>query len=143
MRKGFVHLSVEQSELFPEAEAADQAINTVRSAIRDLYRHAGASAPAWIKDDTDRGWHRRPRAEASMTVIPAGVDRDDPKTIRIGYVKDGTEYDHTYLHPTSSETDIKEAIADLKARLQVPVSAIFASQGDRSLRYEAINWRGA
>jgi hypothetical protein len=115
LRKGFVHLSVDQAELFPGADVADDAIDIVRSATTELHGHAGSAPAAWLQDDYDRGWHKRPRAEASMTVIPAGIDRDDPLTIRIGYVKDGTEYVHTL--PASGELGCRRRGGVVRPRL--------------------------
>jgi len=139
-RVSFVHLTVDQSSLFPAADEADKAIQTTRQAIRDIYQLAGKAAPEWLQDDGDRGWHARLSDRAVATVVRAGVDRDDPRTISIGFVLDGTEHVDSYLPP---DTDVEEALKDLKQRLQVPVKAVFARRGDKTLAYEEIPWRGA
>lgn len=54
-------------------------------------------------------------------------------------MKDGSEHVDSYL---GSDTDIDEAIQDLLSRLQVPVSAVFAYQGDQVRKYQEISWRG-
>ena len=138
-RKGFVHLTVAQEELFPSADVADEAIEVVRGAVEEVYTHAGGQPPEWIADDDDRGWQRRRGVEAAATIIRAGVDPEDPTTIRIGYVKDGREHVDSYL---PADTDVDDAVEDLISRLQVPVSAVFAYQGADLRRYQEIKWRG-
>lgn len=73
-RKGFIHLTVGQADLFPGAQIADQAVDTVRQAIAEIYRHAGRASPRWLEDDHDRGWQKSREVEAS--------DHNHPKRSR-------------------------------------------------------------
>ncbi|MEX2374374.1 MAG: hypothetical protein WD942_02160 [Dehalococcoidia bacterium] len=140
MRKGFVHLTVDQEQLFPAIELADSALDVARRAITAIHLHAGQPVPDWIEDDDDRGWQASGTDEATATVYKRGVDPEDPETIRIGFVKNGSEHIDSYL---PAETDIDEAVDDLMSRLQVPVSAVFAYQGPELRKYQEIKWRGS
>jgi len=86
LRKNCVHRFSQESELFPETGIADQAIDTVQSAIIEIYNHVGKDAPLWVNDNDDQGWAKKGITMfANAYSTPDGVDINAPDTIKITY----------------------------------------------------------
>ncbi|MEZ4222617.1 MAG: hypothetical protein R3B13_16875 [Polyangiaceae bacterium] len=138
-RKAYVHLNAKQDDLFPTTAAADLAIHVTREAVTDIYRRASKPVPAWLQDDSDRGFDVRPPVSAHACVIRAGADSEAPDTIRIVYVRDGSEYVTEYL---PADTDPIPHVDALVGSLNVPVSAVRAYRGTTLLVDRPLRLRG-
>lgn len=142
-RKDFTHIAPEipQARLLATVDQADQAISVLRDAIKEVCRVAGLPSPPWADDDQDRGWDSAGvKSVAHATVVKAGVDPDDPETIRTTYVIQGEEYQDLCLPPG---TPPSEAIDSLVSRLNVPVSAVRVYRGRDLIDERKLNARGA
>jgi len=138
LRKDYVHPAIPQERLFAQVGEADKAITVLRSAIRDLYARLGNPSPEWIEDDGNptlpTGLH------GHATLIRAGVQSDDPNTIRITYAFQGTEYNSDFLPPG---TDPSPFMLDLIRKILVPISAVRAYRGETLLEEIRIKMRGS
>lgn len=140
IRKNYVHRFASESDLFPNIEIADEAIETVRAAVEDIFDHLGKEAPKWIDDNTDRGWDSIGlRDSAHLTVIRAGAREDDPKVIKVAYVQDGKEHISELLPPG---TDYGPIVDNLMKNIRVPISMIRVYQGNNVVFECELNIRG-
>jgi len=139
LRKGYVHRITNEKDLFPPAFVADEAISTARHAIQDVYRHVGKEIPLWVDDDDDRGWHVRSYSSANVTGLHNGADPNGPDSIRICYVKDGTEFTAD-VYP--SGTEWQEKLDELAKRMNVPISEVRAYCGVDLLGSQPVHMRG-
>lgn len=55
-RNKYVHRVSSQRELWPDILIAEEAINILRNAIKQVYIDTGKEFPSWIDDDTNMGW---------------------------------------------------------------------------------------
>jgi hypothetical protein len=139
VRKNYVHRFVLETELFSEAAVADSAIDVVRKAVAEIYRHSNRVPPPWIQDNEDRGWDAGGGSMASLTVIRAGAKEDDPQVVKIAYVTGEKEHVSEVLPPG---TDPEPHIEDLLRNIRIPINAIRVYEGS-TLRIErAITMRG-
>lgn len=111
-RKDFVHRSSNLNDLFPEALRADKAIEIVRSAVQDIYQHAGKPVPTWISDNSDRGWDIPPSGFAIPTVHRQGANENDPMAVKITFVYEGKEHITEVLHPGSDPDPYVQDLLD-------------------------------
>jgi len=51
LRDEFTHISIPQEKLWPEIEIANGAIETIRNAVKEIYRISDKDIPEWIDDD--------------------------------------------------------------------------------------------
>ena len=134
-----MHRFLSEGNLFPEAVLADEAIETVRSAVNAMYQHVRRPTPAWVQDDHDRGWDRGGRGGASATLIHAGVSEDDPEVVKICYVHNDEEQTSDVL---PSGTDYDPYVEDLIRNVRVPISAVKVYKGATLVHERKINMRG-
>ena len=142
LRKEFVHFNLDQEKLFPEVQEAEKAITTLREAIKDIYRHSGKPFPDWVVDDEDKGWAKSNGISAfsHATLIPAGVERENPKNIIVAYVHKDREHTDRILPPGTDYTPIVE---ELKKGIRIPITAIKVYCGNQLIDEYEFNWRGA
>lgn len=139
-RKGYVHPYLSDIDLFADATIADDIIVIIRSAINDIYKHLGKSAPTWTADDEDRGWDKKPRLSGNATRIHKGADRDGVDTIKICFIKDGVELTSDILPP---QTKWEPYVEELIGNLQVPASEIRVYQGGELINSKELHMRGS
>jgi hypothetical protein len=128
-RKDYIHVAMPQKELLADVDEADDAVSVLRDAIKDVYVRAGKSWPAWVEDDSDKGFSitAAPSMEAAGTTIKRGANPSDPHAIRIAYVLKGREVVDEICPPG---TEVMPRFFDLLRRLQQPVSAVRAYRGE-------------
>lgn len=128
LRINCIHLFSLQSDLFPDASMADDAIEIVRQAIIAIYNHVGKNAPHWIKDDTDQGWANKGGLSmfGNAYTMPPGIDENAPDTIKIAYIYKDKECIRDVLH---SATDPKPYVDKLMETIGLPISAIKVYRG--------------
>lgn len=56
IRNYYTHENADQKELWPDLIKADEAIDIIREAVKDIYNIAGKPYPQWIDDDHERGF---------------------------------------------------------------------------------------
>jgi hypothetical protein len=140
LRKNYVHRFLRETELFPEAAVADNAIDVVRRAVVEIYRHSNRVPPPWIQDNEDRGWNAGRGSMANATVIRAGAKEDDPKVVKIAYVTREKEHVSEVLPPG---TDPEPYVEDLLRNIRIPIKAIRVYEGDTLRTERVIKMRGA
>ena len=135
-RVDYVHRTATGTDLFPDVSAADEAFNTIRSALGDLCQMPGKTPPGWIADDSDRGWTGRAAISDSAyaTVTYGGVDPNAPDTLRIVYSDARGEHVHAY-HPPGA--DPNQLVTELLNNLNEPVSGIRVYRGNNL----EVEWR--
>ena len=140
IRKNFVHRFSDERDLFPDASVADEAIDTVRRAVRTIFSHAGKVAPNWIQDNTDKGWESAgAKVKASLTVIHAGAEADDPKSIKVVYVNEGKEHIDEIL---PAGADYMIVVNSLLKNIRIPISWIRVYSESVILFEIELNMRG-
>ena len=140
LRKSYIHRFAVLSDMFPPAEVAEEAIETVREAIDNIYAHAGKAAPNWPGLDEARGWQARSSFGAAvLTTGQAGVRMDDPNTVRVFIVIDGEEKLTTVLHAGS---DPSQEVNHLLQNVRVPISAIRVYENGELKQDLIVNMRG-
>jgi hypothetical protein len=127
LRKNCVHRFSQESDLFPDASVADEAIVTARKAITEIYNHVGKKAPLWVNDDEDQGW-----CVKGMSIFgnaystPPGVDENAPDTIKITYLYKDKECVREVL---PANTDPEPYVEKLIATIGLPISGIRVYRG--------------
>ncbi|WP_221568991.1 hypothetical protein [Alkalihalobacillus sp. TS-13] len=56
LRNYYTHENANQKELWPGITKAEEAIDIVREAVKDIYSITGKKYPQWIDDDTERSF---------------------------------------------------------------------------------------
>lgn len=142
LRKDYTHPRVPQQRLFAPLAEADRAVVTLRSALEDLYERLRLAPPAWIYDDEADGWQGRRGFTASVhaTLLRAGADQDDPRTIRVAYVYKGEEHVSDVLPPDADPEPVVERLLDT---VVIPISEVRVYQGPELLTRRATNLRGS
>jgi hypothetical protein len=125
-RKDYTHVNANQSQLFSAVNEAENAIGTLRQAIKEVYNYVGKQPPGWEDDDVDRGWDSGSSSFASLSVIHAGVDESDPNVVRVAFVYKGREYISDILSPG---TDPQPFVYNLRRSIRAPISAIRVYRG--------------
>lgn len=141
-RVDYVHRTAAGAELLPEGAVADDALNTIRDALDDIFSKAGKMAPAWIADDSDPGWKGSGKsgAKAYGSAIHGGVDPEAADTLRLALVDKNGEHVCGYYPATANP---KELAADLLPRLREPVSVIRVYKGKELVCERKTPMRGA
>jgi len=139
-RKDYVHRFLEERDLYPIAEIADNAVAVIRKAVLSIYELSKRVPPTWIYDDEDRGWDKGRGVSAHSTLIRAGVTLNDPKVIRICYIRKNKEHIDEVLPPG---TDPLPYLEDLIKHVTVPISSVRVYEGDKIVLERAITMRGA
>ena len=139
VRKGYMHRFLSEANLFPSPTLADEAIDTVRAAVEAIYRHVGRPAPAWIHDDDNRGWDDGRRHGATLTLIHAGASEENPKAIKICFVRSDREHLSEVL---PAGTDYTPYVEDLIRRVRVPISAVRVYEGAALVHERETTMRG-
>lgn len=139
-RHRYTHVSIDQVQLSPSIAEADDAINILRAAVKAIYRLVGKAAPAWVDDDSDRGWDPGSGYSLNLTIGDNETYKVDRASVRIAYIYREKEYIDAIYPP---DTDPIPLIDDLIARTQVPISSIRVYQGSQLLEERPITMRGA
>jgi hypothetical protein len=139
-RKNYVHRFVEESDLFPDADLADNAIAVIRNAVLSIYKHAGRVTPVWIHDNEDRGWDKGNSVGVNFRLIRAGASLNDPNAIRIYYIRENKEHLNEVLPP---DVDPKPYLEDLIQHVTVPISGVRVYKGDEIIIEKTLPMRGA
>lgn len=139
LRKNYVHRFISEKDLFPEAHLADEAIETVRDAIKDIYARVGKDSPSWVEDNNDRGWQVNQGTSGNLTVTKASVNESDPDVVRIVYVYDGKEQVSDILPPGIDPTF---HVDNLISNVKVPISAVRVYRGDQLVSERSLPMRG-
>lgn len=140
-RKGYVHRFLMVNDLFLGPEVADNAITVIREAVVSIYSHANRIPPAWIQDDEDKGWDGNGGSKMSgaASLIHAGASLDDPKVIKICYIRDNKEHISEVLPPGS---DPMPYLEDLIQHVTVPISGVRAYEGNKIVFSKDLPMRG-
>jgi hypothetical protein len=144
-RKIYAHYGVKLSDRFPQVSIAEDAIQTIREAIHDIYGRMGRQSPVWVDFDDSTGWPQTGgfSATAHPTLLRGKVDQNAPGTLRIALVTEsGDEKVTDYFPGTTSEEDGFEQVEDLLGRLNVPFSAVRVYRGPNLLNEEKLDMRG-
>lgn len=120
-RKKYVHEVSSQKELFPELSLANNTIQILRNAIKQVYMDSEKEVPSWINDDSDRGWDSGSDPFAHGMAIHNGANENDPNCIKIAYIYKGKEYISSVYPPGADPKSIAE---NLIRRIKIPISAI-------------------
>lgn len=127
LRKNCVHRFSQESDLFPDASVADEAIVTARKAITEIYNHVGKQAPLWVNDDHDQGWCVKGMSFfANAYSTPPGVDENAPDTIKITYIYKDKECVRDVL---PANTDVEPYVEKLISTIGLPISGIRVYRG--------------
>jgi hypothetical protein len=144
-RKIYAHYGVKLSDRFPQVSIAEEAIQTIREAIHDIYGRMGKQSPVWVDFDGSAG---RPQtggfqATAHLTLLRGQLDQNAPETLRIAPVTEiGDEKVTDYFPGTTPEQDVYEQVEDLLGRLNSPFSAVRIYRGSNLLDEEKLDMRG-
>ncbi len=138
LRKDSVHRFADESNLFPEAEIADRAVDVIRKGVVDIYLRTGNDIPKWISDDKDAGWDNG-GSFADALVIRKGANPNDPQTIRINYVYKDREHESDILPP---DVDWQSYYEDLIEGIRAPISKVIVYQGKSVLKEQYFSIRG-
>lgn len=139
IRKNCVHRFATETDLFPDTRTADQAIETVRTAVKDIFSHVGKVPPVWIVDDTDKGWESAgAKVKCDATLVHGGLDPNDPEAIKVAYVQSGEEFIAEILPP---QTDYEPVVKTLLKNIREPISIIRVYKGDHVLYEQILNMR--
>ena len=127
LRKNCVHRFSQESDLFPDANIADEAIITTRKAITAIYNHVGKEAPNWVNDAEDQGWAIKGiTLFANAYSTPPGVDENAPDTIKVTYIYKDKECIRDVL---PANTDPKLYVDRLIQSIGLPISGIKVYRG--------------
>lgn len=143
VRKGYVHRFISETNLFPEATLADNAIEVIREAIQAIYNHVRKTPPEWVEDNEDRGWHNAPGISPGIgipTLYSKNADENDPNAVKITIIREGIE-DKQYLEPPG--TDPEPFIKRILDNPVSPISAIRVYRGDKLIEERTIPMRGS
>jgi len=144
LRKNIVHRFADESDLFPDEEIADFAISVVREAVKYIYPHANKDTPAWIEDDSDKGWSGSQGSgavvsdEATLTVVKKGA-QDAENPIKVYFTCNGRESLSDVLPP---DYDWLSIVEEIPSNANAPISHIKVVRGDEILHEESFNIRG-
>lgn len=140
LRKSYIHRFGSLSDMFPLASVAENAVETARRAIEEVFAHVSRPAPAWIGLDEARGWQARSSfGHAVLTTGHAGVRMDDPLTVKVFIVIDGEERLTTVL-PAGYEHS--QELNELLQNVQVPISGIRVYENGELKQDLVVNMRG-
>lgn len=120
LRKNCVHRFFSENELFPNTELAEEALEIIGNAVREIYLHVKKPIPNWIKDDYDQGW----AVKSGFTLEGSGHDNtydNVPGAVKVTYVYKGQEIIFKILAPDS---DSEPVIQCLINEMDRPISAI-------------------
>ena len=139
LRKDSIHRFLDESNLFPEACTADETVEIIREAVKDIYQHTGNVEPKWISDDEDPGWDKG-KSYANAIVTHKGADPNDPETIRIKYMYKDREYINDIL---PSDDDWQARFETFCKDVRAPITKAMVCQGDRILKERDFSIRGS
>jgi hypothetical protein len=139
-RKAFVHRFSALQDMFPEVALADDAIDAVRSAIRDIHARAEKTEPVWLSLDETLGWNTASQfGHATITALHHGAKAEDPRSVKIFMVV-GREERLTAVLPPGS--DPSERISQLINGVRIPINGIRVYEDDELIKDLIVNMRG-
>ena len=141
-RKIYAHYGVKLSDRFPQVSIAEDAIETIRKAIHDIYARMGKQSPVWVDFDESAGWPTG-GSVGLPTVAAMGADPNDPNTLRIALVtEDGAEKVTNTFPGVTPEEDVFGHVEDLLGKLNAPFREVRVYRGSNLLGSEALEMRG-
>jgi hypothetical protein len=131
-RNKFTHVAAKTDVdvLRPRTSVAENAVATMREAVKALAAHAGVASPAWVEDDAGAPFSVCTSDLAMATGHGQRADPNDPEHIRITYVWNDTEHINTYAPPGTAWEPLMDS---LEKGLNVPATAIRAYRGPKLL----------
>ncbi len=132
-RKYCVHRFFQESDLFPDASEADDAVVIARQGITAIYQHVGRDAPSWINDDTDQGWASKGGFSVfgNMYTTPPGVDENAPDTIKVTYIYKDKECIRNVL---PAGADPNPYVDKLIETIGLPISGVKVYRGEEVIK---------
>lgn len=122
VRKSYVHRFLALSDMFPPAKTAEDAISTVREAVKDIYAKAHKPEPDWIHIDASRGWDAASQfGRPTISQAHFGTSFDDPNTTRVYLVIAGEEKLTSVFPPGH---DARQTVEELVKSANVPIEGI-------------------
>ena len=115
-----VHRFISENDLFPKTVLAEQTIEIIRNAVREIYQHVGKTIPAWVRDDYDEGW----AVKSGFTIEASMHDstfENVPGAVKITYEYKDQERISEILPPGS---DPEPSVQKLEENFYMPISAI-------------------
>jgi hypothetical protein len=126
--------------MFPEVLVADDAISTVRDAIKSIHHLAGKPHPEWVELCEIKGWDIPSQTGAAcLAQAHFGAKFEDPKTKRVFIVIDGEEQ-LTSVFPLGHDTS--ETVARLLRSVKVPIEAIRVYEAGELIEDNRVKMRG-
>ena len=108
--------------MFPDSSVADNAIEVVREAIKDIYLRSGKEYPEWVDIREVKGWDKQSQfGMATVSQTHLGSSFEDPNTKRI-YIVINSEEKLTSVFPSGHDTS--KAVAELLQSVNVPIESI-------------------
>lgn len=140
LRKSYIHKFANLSDMFPSASVAEDAIETARKAIEEIFVYVGQPAPAWTGLDEARGW----QAQSSfghffLTVCHPGVQMDDPLTVKVFIVIEGEEKLTSVL---PAGYDPSQEVNQLLQNVRIPINGIRVYENGALKQDLVVNMRG-
>jgi hypothetical protein len=123
-RNKFIHKALDNSDLFPDVQLAEDAILTLRNGMKAIYASVGQASPPWIECDTVAD---PPSGSSAVLQLISSGANEDPQRLRVVYVHGGGETPSTILYSTEDPWPIVEGIA---VNVRVPIEAIRIYKGE-------------
>ena len=121
-RKSYVHRFLALSDMFPPANIAEDAITTVRGAVKDVYARAQKPDPDWVHIDASRGWDAASQlGRPTISQAHFGTSFEDPNTTRVYLVIAGEEKLTSVFPPGH---DARQTVEELLSSVKVPIEGI-------------------
>lgn len=139
LRKNYVHRFSTENELYPSHTIAQDAIDTIRSAIKDIYKIVNKPVPVWVDDNADKGFDKSPSFEGHLTCTEKGADKNNPECFVLSYITKGKEYDSLI---TLSHSSICREIENIKINSTVPIDSIIVRKGSEIVEEYKLKMRG-
>ena len=122
IRKDYVHRFITLQEMFPDSNVADNAIDVIRKAIKDIYERSGKIYPEWVEICEVKGWDKQSQfGMATLSQAHLGSSFDDPNTKRVYIVINGEEK-LTSVFPSGHDTS--KTVEELLYSVNVPIESI-------------------
>ena len=139
LRKKYIHAVATQADLFPDLAIANDAIVTLRAAVKAVYSVVGKPQPDWVEDDTVPA---DPKGATATLTLFRGIRPDDrnPHRIRVTFVYRGVEHEDTVFAPGS---DPLPRMEEVLRTTTVPITCVRAYEGDDVLHEWQVKMRGS
>ena len=141
LRKSYVHRFTTLKEMFPDAAVANDAVETVRDAIKWIYCHVNAIPPAWVEFNEAIGWPAPSNFGTPSAILGyPGIAIDDPLAVRVFLLVDGREQLVRVLPPGY---DPQREIQQLIQTSRIPISGVRVYENGDLTTDLIVNMRGS